>query len=88
MHPYDIMVIISIACCVGYSLAIYEERDPILVLGYFVASTAGAFAGSYFVVWAFPEFHKFGMIGGGLAGAALLAVSWKYVWRLKGSGHA
>lgn len=77
MHPYDIMVVISIACCVGFSLAIYEDRDPVLVIGYFAGSTMGAFAGGYLALWGFPEYGKFGIIFGGLLGAVVLVTLWR-----------
>lgn len=77
MHPYDIMVVISIACCVGYSFAIYERKDPILVLGYFVASAAGAFAGGYVALWALPELRTIAIIGGAFVVAIVLTLAWR-----------
>lgn len=81
MHPYDIMIVLSISCCVGYVFAIYENKDPILVLGYFVASAAGALAGSYLALWLFPEWRTIGIIGGAFAVAIVLTVAWRVVWR-------
>ena len=76
MHPYDILIMISIACCVGFTPAIYVKKDFLLALGYFVASTAGAFSGSYLAFWYFPQSGKPGLIFGGFLVAVLLAAIW------------
>ena len=76
MHPFDIIIVISIACCVGFTAAIYVRRDYILSGGYFICSTAGAFAGSYLAQWQAPASGKPGLLLGGLGGSILLAVLW------------
>ncbi len=83
MHPFDIMIVISIACCVGYSPAIYVQNDLVLAVGYFVFCTIGAFAGSFIALWYFPQFDKPGIIIGGLIGAIALVVGWSFAWRRK-----
>ena len=77
MHPFDMIIIVSIACCVGFVPAIYVKKDPVLAAGYFVASTAGAFTGSYLALWYFPQSDKPGILFGGFAGAVLLVVIWR-----------
>ena len=81
MHPFDIVIILSIACCVGYMPAIYVKRDPVLAGGYFVGSTLGAFAGSYLALWLLPASDKPGILIGGMAGAIVLVGSWHLVRR-------
>jgi uncharacterized membrane protein YeaQ/YmgE (transglycosylase-associated protein family) len=76
MHPFDIIIAISIACCVGFVPAIYVNKDLLLAIGYFVGSTVGSFAGSFLSLWFFPEFDKLGIVLGGLIGAILLVVIW------------
>lgn len=76
MHPYDMLIIISIACCAGFTPAIYVKKDFMLAAGYFVASTAGAFSGSYLALWYLPQYGKPGIIFGGMSVAGLLVTLW------------
>lgn len=78
MHPFDVIIVISIACCVGFTPAIYVRRDPILAAGYFVASTAGAFAGGFAAIWYAPSYGKPGLLGLGIAGAVVLVAAWHF----------
>lgn len=87
MHPFDIMIIISIACCVGFTPAIYVTKDLVLSIGYFVASTAGAFGGSYLALWYIPESDKFGIVVGGLVSAISLVAIWHWIRKHKDVGH-
>jgi len=66
MHTFDTIIVISIACCIGFVPAIYVKKDPILAIGYFVASTIGAFAGSHLVLRKFTQFDKPGIVFGGI----------------------
>jgi hypothetical protein len=77
------MIIISIACCVGFTPAIYVKKDLMLSVGYFIGSTSGAFAGSYLALWYLPQSDKPGIVFGGLFGAVLLVVSWHFVRKHK-----
>ncbi|MDH3743158.1 MAG: hypothetical protein OER56_16330 [Hyphomicrobiales bacterium] len=87
MHPYDILIVISIACCVGFTPAIYVKKDFLLALGYFVASTVGAFSGSYLAFWYFPQSDKPGLIFGGLLVAVLLVSLWHRARKNRDLGH-
>ena len=87
MHPYDIMIIVSIACCVGITPAIYVKKDLFLAVGYLVASTAGAFSGSYLALWYFPQTDKFGIIFGGLLSAISLVAVWHWIRKDKDVDH-
>ena len=79
MHPFDIIIVISIACCVGYIPAIYVKTDCVLSAGYFVGSAVGAFAGSYLALWYLPAFGKPGLLFGGLSGAIALVGVWHFL---------
>jgi uncharacterized membrane protein YfcA len=87
MHYFDIIIMISIACCVGFTPAIYVKKDVVLAAGYFVASTAGAFSGSYLALSYFPQTDKPGIILGGLLGAILLVVVWHWVRKDRDVDH-
>lgn len=76
MHSFDIIIVISIACCVGFVPAVYVKTDAVLAIGYFVGSTAGAFAGSHLALWEFPQSDKPGILMGGFLGAVLLVGLW------------
>lgn len=76
MHPFDTIIVISIACCVGFVPAIYVRSDAVLAIGYFVGSTAGAFAGSHVALWYFPNSDKPGILMGGFLGAVSLVGLW------------
>ena len=86
MHSFDIIIVISIACCVGYIPAIYVKKDLLLAIGYVVGSTAGAFAGSYLAFWWFPQSDKPGILFGGIFGAILLVAVWHFVRKRKDQG--
>lgn len=83
MHPYDIMLIISIACMVGFVGVIYVEDDLILALGYILAAVVGTFSGAYLAFWFVPIQDQFaiifGAIGGGVALAIMIRVA-RYKW--------
>lgn len=81
MHPFDIIILISVACCVGFTAAIYVRRDYVLSGGYFVGGTIGAFAGGFLMQWLAPGFDKPGLLAGGLGGAILLVVLWHFARR-------
>jgi uncharacterized membrane protein YfcA len=87
MHPFDTIIVISIACCVGFTPAIYVKKDLILAIGYFVGSTVGAFTGSYLALWYFPQSDKFGIIFGGIFVAVLLVASWHFARKHKDHNH-
>ena len=76
MHNFDLIIMVSIACCVGFVPAIYVKKDVLLAAGYFFASTIGVFAGSYLALWYFPQSDKPGLLLGGIFGAVLLVISW------------
>ena len=87
MHPFDIIITISIACCIGFTPAIYVKRDPVLAAGYFVASTAGAFAGSFAALWYAPSYGKPGSLALGIAGAVVLVAAWHLYARHRDCGE-
>ena len=87
MQPLDIIIVISIACCAGFTPAIYVKKDLMLAVGYFVGSTIGAFTGSYLALWSLSQFDKFGIIFGGLFGAVLFVVSWHFARKNKDHNH-
>ena len=83
MHPFDKIIVISIACCIGFIPAIYVKKDLALAVGYFVGSTVGAISGSYLALWYFPHSDKPGLLFGGFFGAILLVISWHFARRHK-----
>lgn len=87
MHPFDMIIVISIACFVGFPPAIYVKKDHVLAAGYFIASTIGAFAGSYLVLYQFSWLGKPGILIGGLAGAIFLVASWHLARKNKNRGR-
>ena len=76
MHPFDLIILVSIACCAGFIPAIYVKKDVVLAVGYFVASTIGVFTGGYLALWYLPQSDKPGILFGGIFGAVLLVISW------------
>ncbi len=78
MHPFDVIIVISIACCVGFIPAIYVKKDPVLATGYFIGSAIGAFAGSYLALSYFPGSDKPGILFGGILSAVLLVAAWHH----------
>jgi uncharacterized membrane protein YfcA len=87
MHPFDVIIVISIACCVGFIPAIYVKKDLALAVGYFVGSAIGAFTGSFLALWYFPQFDKLGLLFGGLFGAVLLVIGWHFARKKKDHDH-
>lgn len=87
MHTFDTIIVISIACCIGFVPAIYVKKDPILAIGYFVASTIGAFAGSHLVLRKFTQFDKPGIVFGGIVAAIILVTIWHFVRKDKAQDH-
>ncbi len=81
MHPFDIIILVSTACCVGLIPVIYVKRDLLLAVGYCVCSTVGAFAGGFLALWYFPQFDKVGILFGGIFSAVLLVVVWHFACR-------
>ena len=81
MHPVDIIIVISIACMVGFIPLIYVKHDLFLAIGYLVASTIGAFTGSHIALWYFSQSSKPGIIFGGIVGALLPVVVWHFIRR-------
>ena len=78
MHPADVMIVLSIACVMGFTPAIYVKKDLLLATGYFFASTIGSFAGGHIAIWYFPHTDKAGIIFGAIFGALVLVVGWHY----------
>ena len=74
MHAYDIMLIVSIACVVGFIGVIYVENDLPLALGYVVAAVVGTFTGAYLAFWYVPIHDQFAVIFGAFTGGVTLAV--------------
>ncbi len=87
MHPFDTIILLSIACCVGYTPAIYVKKDLMLSVGYFVGSTFGAFTGGYLALYYFPQSNKPGIVFGGLFCAILLVVGWHFARKNKDLDH-
>lgn len=77
MHPYDIMLIVSIACMIGFTTVIYVENDLILAFGYLGASAAGNGLGGYLGVHLLPIQDQFAIIFGAFGGGVLLCFA---VW--------
>jgi|TARA_B100000315_G_scaffold238614_1_gene256571 hypothetical protein len=88
MHLFDIVVLVSIACCVGFAPAIYVKKDLLLSIGYFVGSTIGAFSGGYLALWYFPQSGKPGILFSGLFGAVLLDLGWHFARKNKDRDHS
>ena len=80
MHPYDILLTISIGVAAGYVAAIHVKTDTRLTIAHMVVSQIGAFAfGLLGQAW-LPVHEKFGLIFGAIAGAGgmcLLAWWWR-----------
>ena len=87
MHPFDVIIAMSIACCVGYIPAIYVKKDLLLSVGYFIGSTIGAFTGSYLALLYIPLSGKPGMLLGGLSCAVLFVASWHFARKDKDREH-
>lgn len=81
MHAYDIMLIVSIACVVGFVAVIYVEDDLILALGYVAAAIVGTFSGAYLAFWFVPIHDQFAIIFGAFFGGVLLAILTKIARR-------
>ena len=74
MHPYDIMIIISIACVVGFTGVIYVDKDLKLALLLIAAAAIGCPLGAW-VFWRFVPIHdQFAVIFGGFAGGTILSL--------------
>lgn len=74
MHAYDIMLIVSIACVIGFVAVIYVENDLVLALGYVVAAVIGTFSGAYLAFWFVPIHDQFAVIFGAFGGGLILAI--------------
>lgn len=88
MHPFDIIIVASIACCVGFVPALYVKKDVMLSVGYFIGSPIGAFAGSYMALWYFPQYDKPGILFGAFSGAIVLVVIWHRAMRYRDRDQA
>ncbi len=87
MHPFDTIIVISIACCIGFIPAVFVKKDLLLAVGYFVASTVDAFGGSYLALWIYPQPSKLAIIFGGILGAAVLVAGWHAARKKKDQDH-
>lgn len=77
MHPYDIFLIISVACVIGFTGVIHVDRSLPLALGYVASAVVGCPLGAW-LFWRFvPMQDQFAVIVGAFAGGlALSAVNW------------
>lgn len=81
MHPYDGILIVSIATAVGWTAAIYVKNSPLLVVGYIVSSAVGALVAGVAVDYLHEAQSKFPLIfctflGAGVAIAGVRFVAW------------
>jgi membrane protein YqaA with SNARE-associated domain len=71
MYAYDVMVLVSIVCVVGFTAVIYVDDDLPLALGLVAVSIVGTVAGGVLGYWLLPFQKQFAMIfsafGGGIA---------------------
>jgi len=74
MHPADIIILISIGTCIGWTAAIYVNRDFRLMMAYIVGCPAGAAFAGYFALSYFPDYGKVGMIFAGIVCALLVQI--------------
>ena len=63
---------------------LYVERDLLLAVGYFAASTLGAFIGGYLSFWLLPDSGTFGIVWGSLLLVILCVVVWHRARKDKG----
>ena len=47
MHPYDIYLIVSVACVIGFTAVIHVEHDLRLALGHVAAAALGCPLGGW-----------------------------------------
>ena len=74
MHPYDVILIISVACVIGFTGVIYVDDDLLLALGYLASAILGCPTGAW-VFWRFvPIQDQFAVIFGAFSGGLSLAV--------------
>ena len=72
MHPYDIMLVISIATAAIFTSLIYVRRDLVLAFGSIAAAIIGSFGGAFVALrWA-PVHDQFAIMFGAIGGSALL----------------
>jgi len=82
VHPYDIILIVSIATAVGWTAAIYVKNSPLLVIGYIVSSAAGALLASVATDYLHEAQSKFPLIFSAFLGAVVAIAMVRYVaWR-------
>jgi hypothetical protein len=81
MHPYDVMIIVSVTCMVGFIAIIYVDDDLPLALGYIGSSIVGCALGGYLGFWYLPIQPQFGLIAGAFWGGITLILCAKVIRR-------
>ena len=74
MHPYDIMLLVSVSCMIGFAAMMASRESLRLYLAYIPASVIGTFAGGWAGFRFLPIHPQFALIFGALAGGVLLVV--------------
>ncbi|MCA0871918.1 hypothetical protein LCL97_13850 [Seohaeicola saemankumensis] len=73
MHPYDIFLIVSVACVIGFTGVIYVENDLKLALGFVASAVIGCPLGAW-AFWRFvPIQDQFAVIAGAFVGGLVLS---------------
>ena len=82
MHPYDIILIISIATAVGWTASLYVEKSPLLVIAYIALSVIAAFVAVLVTEAVIEAQSKFPMIISAFLGATATVIVIRLIgWR-------
>lgn len=84
VHPYDGILIVSIATAVGWTAAIYVKNSPLLVIGYIVSSAVGALVAGVTTDYLHEAQSKFPLIFSAFLGAVVAVAMVRFVARRKG----
>ena len=79
MHAYDILLIVSVACVIGFTAVIYVDDDLPLALGYVAAAIVGPPVGGWLFYTFLPVQQQFALILGAFLGGLLLAFAARWV---------
>ncbi|MFT7595448.1 MAG: hypothetical protein ACI8R4_002776 [Paracoccaceae bacterium] len=69
------MLIVSIACVIGFTAIIYVDNDLTLALGYLGASVVGTVLGGFAGLYLIPVQDQFAIIFGAFGGGVVLCIA-------------
>lgn len=84
MHPYDIILIISIATAVGWTASLYVEKSPLLVIAYIALSVIAAFVAVLVTEALIEAQSKFPMIISAFLGATVTVIAIRLIGKRRG----